>query len=286
MANQEMRLSNMVMYSTVMLQCQYKNGTTGIGTGFIMNLCRDAESNRCVPVVLTNKHVTNDSVKCVFGFCKADPAGMPIDNESFIFDLENCTWIQHPDPEVDLCCLPIGEQLNEITSRGIKVFYIPLGTNLIPAKEEINDLSAIEDVIMIGYPIGLSDTINHKPVIRKGITATHLKYDYQGKKQFLIDCACFPGSSGSPVFILNEGIVNQNGNLTIGGNRILFLGVLFAGPQFPAKGNLTYESIPVIPRPITNIPTNLGFVIKSSEILVLETYIIENILKLKLGEHL
>jgi len=276
----------MVTYSTVLLQCQYKDGTAGTGTGFIMNLCRDAESNCYFPVVITNKHVAKGSVKCVFGFCKADAAGMPIDNESFIFDLENSAWIEHPDPEVDLCCMPIGAQLNAIASSGIKLFYIPLETNLIPDRQEIDSLSAIEDVIMIGYPIGLSDTINHKPVIRKGITATHLKYDYQGKKQFLIDCACFPGSSGSPVFILNEGIVHQNGNLTIGGNRILFLGVLFAGPQFAATGNITYADLPVVPRPITNIPTNLGLVIKSSEILVLEAYIRENILKLKPGEHL
>lgn len=33
----------------------------------------------------------------------------------------------------------------------------------------------MEDVVMIGYPIGLSDTYNHKPIIRRGITASHPK---------------------------------------------------------------------------------------------------------------
>lgn len=36
---------------------------------------------------------------------------------------------------------------------------------------------------------------------RRGITATNINFDYNGKKEFVIDAACFPGSSGFPVFI-------------------------------------------------------------------------------------
>ena len=59
---------------------------------------------------------------------------------------------------------------------------------------------------MIGYPIGLIDEYNNKPIVRKGITATTYNIDYNGKKEFLIDIACFPGSSGSPIFIRRDGL--------------------------------------------------------------------------------
>ncbi|MFR6298982.1 MAG: hypothetical protein ACLUML_07155 [Acutalibacteraceae bacterium] len=68
----------------------------------------------------------------------------------------------------------------------IKIFYIPLETDLIPTESKINELSAIEDIVMIGYPIGISDQYNHKPVIRRGITATHPKRIIKGKNIFYL----------------------------------------------------------------------------------------------------
>lgn len=83
-----------------------------------------------------------------------------------------------------MCCLPLGPALNELAKTDIKIFYIPLETDLIPTESKINELSAIEDIVMIGYPIGISDQYNHKPVIRRGITATHPKRIIKGKTYF------------------------------------------------------------------------------------------------------
>ena len=52
------------------------------GTGFIINLCKDETNNTCVPVLITNNHVVENSVETVFEFCKADNLGNPIDTES------------------------------------------------------------------------------------------------------------------------------------------------------------------------------------------------------------
>jgi len=57
---------------------------------------------------------------------------------------------------------------------------------------------------MIGYPNGLWDHVNNLPLIRRGITASHPGVDYQiegqnGPGVTVIDMACFPDSSGSPV---------------------------------------------------------------------------------------
>ena len=64
-----------------------------------------------------------------------------------------------------------------------KIFYVPLTTELIPDETVLSNLSAMEEVVMVGYPIGLSDMYNHKPIIRKGITSSHPKRNYQGKKE-------------------------------------------------------------------------------------------------------
>ncbi len=44
---------------------------------------------------------------------------------------------------------------------------------------------------MIGYPNGIWDEANNMPIIRRGITATHPNFNYNGKPEFMIDAACF-----------------------------------------------------------------------------------------------
>ena len=91
--NKKMSLSEMITYSTVLIRCQYSDGTTGSGTGFIINLCQETEKGTCVPVLITNNHVVENSIKTVFEFCKADDQGNPIDTEPFLFTYEGNSWI-------------------------------------------------------------------------------------------------------------------------------------------------------------------------------------------------
>ena len=53
----------------------------------------------------------------------------------------------------------------------------------------MSELSAIEEIIMIGYPVGIWDSANNMPIVRKGITATRPDIDYEGRKEFMIDAA-------------------------------------------------------------------------------------------------
>ena len=124
---------------------------------------------------------------------------------------------------------------------------------------------------MIGYPNGIWDSVNNMPIFRKGTTATNPLIDYNGKKEIMIDIAAFPGSSGAPVLIFNEGgYRDKKGNMYWGNSRIILLGVLYAGPQATATGEIIMT--PNIQRPIavSHIPNNLGLVIKSERILELE----------------
>lgn len=267
----QMSLTEQITYSTVLIRCQYSNGTSGSGTGFIINLCDDKETGKHVPVIITNNHVVENSIKTVFEFCKADKQGNPIDTEVLSIEYSGNRWIHHPDIKVDLRCLPLAEVLNELEKKTIKIFYISLETSLIPSANQIEELSAMEDVVMVGYPIGISDAYNHKPVIRKGITSTHPKNNFQGEREVLLDMACYPGSSGSPIFIVNQGSYTTPKGITVG-SRVFLLGILYGGPQFNAIGNLQFSNLPNTPKSITSIPMNLGIMIKAERILEFEDY--------------
>ncbi len=265
----KMNLSELITYSTVLIKCQYNDGTSGSGMGFIINLCENKENGTCIPVLITNNHVVENSVKTVFDFCSADAAGNPIDTEPFSIVYEGNDWIHHPDKDVDLRCLLLAKVLKRLDENQIKIFYVPLTTELIPDETVLSNLSAMEEVVMVGYPIGLSDMYNHKPIIRKGITSSHPKRNYQGKKETLLDITCYSGSSGSPIFILNQGSYATTNGMVVG-NRIYLIGVLYGGYEFSSAGALQYVNLPNVPVPVTHIPINLGVMIKAERIFEFE----------------
>src|SRR5690606_7737915 len=120
---------------------------------------------------------------------------------------------------------PIGPILNNLQDQNIPVFFRAITPDLIPDDQTINDFGAIEEITFIGYPSGIFDQKNNIPILRNGITATPIWNHFGGEFRFLIDAGVFPGSSGSPVFILNQGTYRKSNSVVVG-SRILFLGVL------------------------------------------------------------
>jgi len=53
----------------------------------------------------------------------------------------------------------------------------------------------------------LWDAEHNQPVFRSGVLASHYKFDWNGRPEFVIDAACVPGSSGSPVLLVDIGQV-------------------------------------------------------------------------------
>lgn len=149
------------------------------------------------------------------------------------------------------------------------MFYKALDDSILPTQEQTAELDAIEDVTMVGYPSGLWDSVHNYPLIRRGITASHPAVDFDGRPNIVVDLACFPGSSGSPVFIYNQsGYADKNGNVNIGSSRIMLLGVLFAGPTITSDGSIVIEEAPTGVRGDVRVRSmmNLGYIIKSREV--------------------
>lgn len=269
----QLGLMEQLTHSTVRIENILNSGGVATGTGFYMNFLE--KEGRYVPVIVTNKHVISNASVGKFYVTLAKSDGFPDTGKHRLFEIQNfeSQCIKHPDPNVDLAAFLIGPLVNQVAASGENLFYVPLQTSLIPSDEERESFSPMEDIVMIGYPNGIWDSINNLPVIRKGITATHANVAWNGSNEFLTDIASFPGSSGSPVFLANiGGYMDNKGNTYMGSHRIRLLGVHYAGAMHTASGEIKIVKAPTsnVPVPITQIPNNIGVAINSKEILGLE----------------
>jgi hypothetical protein len=260
--------SEKLLYSTVKLTTEQ-----GSGTGFFFHFKIDNETQ--VPVIITNKHVVNNKQQKQVNFTLHIKDANNLTSENIDIEL-NAQWIFHPTK--DLCCTFLQPLLSQIKEQKQKeIFYIPLREDLIWTDSKLEELQAVEDILMVGYPIGLFDQKNNLPLFRKGITAAHPAINFNNDNIGVIDCACFPGSSGSPILLYNNSGYADKSVVMIGRERIIFLGVLYSGPIFSAEGNIKIEEIPTQQKIgiDTQVMINLGYYIKAKEILTLKNEVLK-----------
>ncbi len=264
-----------VLFSTVRIITTKSNGTIASGTAFFFEF--PIKGQVSFPVLITNKHVVKDAVEGTFFVHEALENEDAPKSTSFSITIQNFeqSWINHPG-DVDLCALPIGNLKRILLANGKKFYHSHFDESLFPTEEILQNLTPMEDVVMVGYPIGLWDNVNNLPILRRGVTASHPATDFQGISVGVVDIAAFPGSSGSPILILNEGGFVTPTGLHLG-NRTIFLGVLYGGPQYAADGSIEIVNVPTVQTSIVNtmIPTHLGFYIKAKEINELKNHAFE-----------
>nr|DAV15193.1 MAG TPA: Trypsin-like peptidase domain [Bacteriophage sp.] len=268
----EMSMGEQLVHSTIRITCILGDGRISTGTGFFFNFCDDGST--CVPTIVTNKHVIAGAQRGFLRFSVQGEEGKCIPQQYYDVEVENFeqACIKHPSENVDLCILPIAKIMGETNKIGIKPFYVALSKDLIPSAEQLKSIEPIEDVVMIGYPDGIWDEQNNRPIVRKGITATHPGIKFNGANEFMLDIACFNGSSGSPAFIYNQGSYSTRDGLAIG-NRLLFIGIVYAVAQHRVAGEIGFYPMPTVntrPVPVTDIPNNLALAIQAEALLEFE----------------
>jgi hypothetical protein len=267
-------ITDKLLYSTVRI-IGLSNGVETSGTGFFFHIV--LEDSRRIELILTNKHVVKrcEALSFYLHEAKVENDALEPIGSSIRINMDGFSnfWIPHPDADVDLGALlfvPIREHiknnLNKIT------YQISFDKTLIQTDIELKENTGVaEEVLMAGYPIGLWDEHNNFPIIRKGITATHPALDFKNKSIGVIDAACFPGSSGSPILICMQGsYANKQGGICLG-TKIIFLGLLSSGPTFNSDGKIEIKEIPteqtIVARNQQFI--HLGYYVKAKEILKL-----------------
>ncbi len=280
-----------LLFSTVRIETDL-----GVGTGFILQVKINIGGSMIF--LITNKHVIKDAKKISFFFTKAglktlseeekktfykkiksfltrpedeknNVRDYPLIGEKLQLEINGEKWFEHPDAKIDLTLINISLALNNMEKNGNRIFIRSIPADLIPSKEFLQELDALENVIFIGYPNGIYDRKNLLPITRTGMTATPIYEDYEGEPQFLIDASVFPGSSGSPVFIYDKnGYKDKKGNTYMGSERIIFCGVISSTLIRTDSGRLEFIEVPtkVLPMIETSQMIDLGVVIKSEKV--------------------
>ena len=284
--SQENNLSNseLIINSTIRIECtkdtiinNQKYAYTSTGTGFFFEFLID---NTKIPFIVTNYHVIKNSRNGILNFTEQEN-NLPKYGSILTYNISNFhnTWIKHPS--ADLAILPLNGIIQDFKKQKNKdLFYVCYEENLIPNEQFLSEITAIEEVLMIGYPKGLWDIVNNLPVVRRGTTATPIYINYSGKKQFLLDIPIFAGSSGSPIVLFNNGSYStKKGAISIG-SRIALLGINVQSIDYNAEGKLILPPNNPSVQTSTAVPMNIAVIIKSDELLTFKP-IIKELLKRK-----
>ena len=243
-----------------------------VGTGAIIE--HRWGDDLSAPFLITNKHVVENTMSGRLTFTAAVLRGGRIRRPdlgrrvSVNLTEDAWNWTGHPSDDVDVAALPLGGVLDHFQEKGEYPYYKTIPTSMFPGPDAFGHMDAIEDILFVGYPNGIYDRTNNLPITRRGLTATPLYVDYDGKPMFLIDASVFPGSSGSPVFLYNSGSWSDRGKALVAGNRVYLLGILASAFFRQSDGTLTFEKVPSTLQPTVTAQEmiDLGVVYKARTI--------------------
>ncbi|MBX3235984.1 MAG: trypsin-like peptidase domain-containing protein [Nitrospiraceae bacterium] len=125
-------------------------------------------------------------------------------------------WIAHPDPSVDLACLPLPVSLHPRRRGGpASVAWMDIATTA--------DLYEGAPVVVLGYPAVFNLPDWPCAIVRQGMVSW-VSPRSPGSQVFLIDSHVYPGNSGGPVFRL-PAMMDRQGHMTSGG-PVTLLGIV------------------------------------------------------------
>jgi hypothetical protein len=256
-----------LLFSTTLVEARSADGKqTRTGTGFVYN--HDLGNHRGILFIVTCRHLLDGLTSATLSFVqrqngKPDPGHIcrvPVDNlpELAFYD---------PDPRIDLAIIPVKPLLQRFYTNTQIPYFQTLDNDLIPNRQTAESLGAIQRLVFAGYPAGLRDELHLLPLAQAGFTASPYVVDFDGLPVFLIDARVPPGTSGSPVVVLDHGADSTPVGATVAG-RLHFLGVLSDAYFRTTNGKIQFRPPPPY-APTAEQPDswNMGVVVKPAAIL-------------------
>jgi len=271
----ERAIEEQILYNTLRIEAVLKSGESAMGSAFFFQLTLD--DGQQVALVATNKHVLEDAETIKFNLSSM-VEGVPQDSKIFSTSWPcNRTnpngplyWLDHPDDEVDLAVAFTGVLHHAEKEFDTTFAIIYAQEDLIADQTYLEGVSVISDIIMVGYPDGLFDSVNNKPIVRKGITSTHPKHFFEGRKEFLIDVRSIHGSSGSPIYLHKRTLRLDGASLSMPLNLKL-VGLLYGGFD-TETGVITIEKLNKMHSHV-NVDTGIGAVVSSVRLLEMKAHV-------------
>ncbi len=267
--------SEQMMFSTVRLEL-----ATQAGTGFLFSFF-DVNNHGHVAIV-TNRHVFVDETtgelfdEGYFPITLAKPDGSPDIGNVDSVHMTNIKKALVAHPEADLAIYMISDVLNNLKAAGKAAYVTTISQENIPDGEQFKALYPLEDIVTVGFPGTFWDNVNVLPLFHSGRTATPANINFQGRQEFLVDTTTWPGASGSPVFLYNEGMFrDERSGQLMSGERALLIGVVWGVGRQELDGDVYLVNAPTSVVKTQNkaaisVPTNLGACIRSTRVLEFE----------------
>jgi S1-C subfamily serine protease len=121
-----------------------------------------------------------------------------------LYEEDKKLWLEHPTggKKIDVVAVPVDK--DEIDSKFHVVAFSE--KDLISPRRFI---SIGDDLLVVGYPLGIRDTKHKTPIVRSAIIASVYPLPFDGEQYFLIDSFLHDGTSGSPVLLKPSDVIRD-----------------------------------------------------------------------------
>ena len=201
-------------------------GGTGVGTatGFFY-----VKNN--TTYLVTNRHVVIDEAKShkpealrLKLHTDARDLTKNVDRTIPLYNNGKARWHAHKDyPKVPVDVAVIEMERKQLEGTAITKLS---SSSFLPTDKY--PVAPGEDVIVLGFPRGLSDTKHNLGLLRNALISSAYGVQFQGVPMFLVDANLHPGMSGSPVMTKPRTMVPSKSGFTISQTPVTFFVGIFS----------------------------------------------------------
>lgn len=180
-------------FTTVFIENVNEKGDNSVGTGFFVGF------NDKPTVLVTANHVVKNADYLNINFHYIPIGSTHVATVQFKC---NPDWKKADNYDICYCDLSkINKEFEELI--GFSIYYKYISGDSILMGRELKNIEVLNDVIILGYPGGMKNTVFSYPLASKGTLATPLRDNCANDKGY-VNVATVGGYSGSPVMLKTD----------------------------------------------------------------------------------